>query len=242
MLNDTKKEESHKISFIVPCYNEEKLVGELLDQLMRVAKNLPYPFEIIVVNDGSTDKTQHMLDQYIHEPSIHIIHHQQNKGKGASIRSGLDVHTGNIVIIQDSDHEYDPNDLPSLIAPLIENRADVVYGSRFLGGKPRRALYFTHALGNKLLTTLTNILTGLTLTDMETGYKAMRSTILSSLKIEENRFGVEPELTMKLAKIKDIRFYEVGISYYGRSFKEGKKIRWTDGVYALLCILKYRFK
>jgi glycosyltransferase involved in cell wall biosynthesis len=241
MWKSTKKEISHKISFIVPCYNEDKLVSPLLDTLHQAAQQFFSDFEIIVVNDGSTDHTRSVLEAYSHQTNFLVLHHPTNRGKGAAIRTALEKHSGTLVVFQDADHEYDPADLPELVRPLLEDRADVVYGSRFLSGKPKRALYFLHALGNRLLTTLTNILTGLTLTDMETGYKAIKSEILSSLTLRENRFGIEPELTMKLARIKNIRFYEVGISYYGRSFQEGKKINWKDGLHALYCLLKYRF-
>jgi glycosyltransferase involved in cell wall biosynthesis len=212
-----------------------------LDTLHQAAQQFFSDFEIIVVNDGSTDHTRSVLEAYSHQTNFLVLHHPTNRGKGAAIRTALEKHSGTLVVFQDADHEYDPADLPELVRPLLEDRADVVYGSRFLSGKPKRALYFLHALGNRLLTTLTNILTGLTLTDMETGYKAIKSEILSSLTLRENRFGIEPELTMKLARIKNIRFYEVGISYYGRSFQEGKKINWKDGLHALYCLLKYRF-
>lgn len=241
MWNSIKKETYHKISFIVPCYNEEKLVGPLLDTLYQTAQNFFSAFEIIVVNDGSTDNTHTILESFSSRPDFMILHHAVNLGKGASIRTALQKHSGTIVVIQDADHEYDPADLPELVRPLLNDRADVVYGSRFLSGKPKRALYLLHAVGNRFLTTLTNVLTGLTLTDMETGYKAIKSELLSSLSLRENRFGIEPELTMKLARIKNIRFYEVGISYYGRSFQEGKKINWKDGLHALICLFKYRF-
>ncbi len=241
MWKSTNPEISHKISFIVPCYNEDKLVGPLLDTLHQATQQFFKDVEIIVVNDGSTDNTRTVLETYSQRPGFLILHHPVNRGKGAAIRTALEKHSGTLVVFQDADHEYDPADLPELIRPLLDDRADVVYGSRFGSGKPKRALYFFHAVGNRLLTTLTNILTGLTLTDMETGYKAIKSEILSTLILRENGFGIEPELTMKLARIKNIRFYEVGISYYGRSFEEGKKINWKDGLHALYCLLKYRF-
>jgi glycosyltransferase involved in cell wall biosynthesis len=234
------KEISHKISFIVPCYNEQHWVGELLKKLLKVARENYNSFEIIIVNDGSTDKTAEVLQNFSNNREIILLEHDTNLGKGAAIQSGLRAHTGDIVVIQDADNEYDPIDLPSLIFPIIDNRADVVYGSRFLGGKPRRAIYFSHAVGNKLLTNLSNLITGLNLTDMETGYKAIRSEYLSTMQLQETRFGIEPELTVKLSKIRNIRFYEIGISYYGRSFEEGKKIKWTDGLRALYCLFKYR--
>lgn len=234
------KEISHKISFIVPCYNEQHWVGELLKKLLKVARENYNSFEIIIVNDGSTDKTAEVLQNFSNNREIILLEHDTNLGKGAAIQSGLRANTGDIVVIQDADNEYDPIDLPSLIFPIIDNRADVVYGSRFLGGKPRRAIYFSHAVGNKLLTNLSNLITGLNLTDMETGYKAIRSEYLSTMQLQETRFGIEPELTVKLSKIRNIRFYEIGISYYGRSFEEGKKIKWTDGLRALYCLFKYR--
>ncbi len=240
MLKSSMTEISPRISFIVPCYNEERLIEHVLRQLIRVASDNYQSYEIIVVNDGSSDKTADVLTNFENVQEVVIIDHKENLGKGAAINSALRVHTGTIVAIQDADNEYDPRDLIGLISPILENNADVVYGSRFLGGKPRRAIYFSHAVGNRFLTGITNLLTGLNLTDMETGYKAMKSSILSSITIHEKRFGFEPEITVKLARIKYIRFYEVGISYYGRSFEEGKKIKWTDGIRALYCLFKYR--
>lgn len=239
--NNTKEESYPKVSIIVPCYNEEKLVGPLLEQLIAVAQNKMNAYEIVVVNDGSTDSTARILHAFQEQEQLILINHSTNLGKGASIKSALNRISGDIVIIQDADREYDPTEIPDLIKPILENRADVVYGSRFLGGKPRRAIYFTHAVGNKVLTTITNLLSGLNLTDMETGYKAFKSSLIRDIDLKENRFGIEPEITMKLSKIKNIRFYELGISYYGRTFSEGKKISWKDGIRALMCIIKYKF-
>lgn len=241
MSIDTKKEIFHKISFVVPCYNEDNLVCQVIDKLQKVARKSLIDFEIIIIDDGSTDNTPQVLKEYDKIDGIRIIRHKENLGKGAAIRSAVFAHTGDVLVIQDADLEYDPSDIPALLDPIIQGKADVVYGSRFMGGNPRRALYYSHALGNKFLTAFSNILSGLNLTDMETGYKVIRSSLLNNIELKEDRFGVEPELTMKLAKVKDIRFYEVGISYYGRSFQEGKKIKWTDGLYALICIIKYRF-
>lgn len=239
--NNIKKENYHKVSIVVPCYNEEAFVGRLLDQLINIAESKLKEFEIIVIDDGSTDATPIILNPYVKSNQILLINHPHNLGKGASVKSALEKATGNIIIIQDADREYDPMEIPDLIKPIQENRADVVYGSRFLGGKPRRAIYFTHAVGNKVLTTITNLLSGLNLTDMETGYKAFKTSLLNNIELQENRFGIEPEITMKLAKIKNIRFYEMGISYYGRTFSEGKKISWKDGIRALICLIKYKF-
>lgn len=196
--------------------------------------------EIIVINDGSTDSTAEVLNNFIkNSRDIKIIHQSKNKGKGAAIKTGLENITGDIVIIQDADLEYDPEDYNKLLQPIIDGYADVVYGSRFLGNGPHRVLFFFHTIGNKFLTFLSNMFTGLNLTDMETGYKMFRSSIIQQITLKENRFGFEPEITAKISKIKNIRVYEVGIAYYGRTYNEGKKINWKDGFRAIWCILKY---
>jgi glycosyltransferase involved in cell wall biosynthesis len=240
MLKNTKEETYPKISLVVPCYNEAAVVGSLLNSVLIEAGKLGVDFEILIVDDGSTDGTSASLESFMNIPEVSIIRHTRNLGKGASVKSAMKKAKGDIIVIQDADNEYDPKDLSALIEPIILERADVVYGSRFLGGKPRRAFYFSHAIANKILTAITNILTGLNITDMETGYKAIKRTMLDKIELKEKRFGIEPELTIKLSRIKNIRFFEVGISYYGRSLGEGKKIKWTDGVWALYCLFKYR--
>jgi glycosyltransferase involved in cell wall biosynthesis len=195
--------------------------------------------QVIVVDDASTDGTAALIRDRLAEKIDIVIHHEQNQGKGAALRSGISVATGDIVIIQDADLEYDPKEYPHLIQPILDNKADVVYGSRFLGHAPHRVLYFWHYVGNRLLTLASNMFTNLNLSDMETCYKVFRREVIQSVKIEENRFGFEPEITAKMARIPGIRIYEVGISYYGRTYAEGKKIGWKDGVRAIYCILKY---
>jgi len=196
--------------------------------------------EIIVVNDGSTDNTANDVNRFIEKnPSVKVIHQPKNMGKGVAIRSGLEKISGDIVIIQDSDMEYDPNDYNKMLQPILDGYADVVYGSRFTGNGPHRVLFFFHTMGNKFLTFLSNLFTGLNLTDMETGYKMIKSDIIKQIRLKEARFGFEPEITAKLSRIKNIRIYEVGIAYYGRTYKEGKKINWPDGFRAIWCILKY---
>ncbi len=226
-----------KLSVIVPCYNEAKTIRQIVSAIQKS----PYPGkEIIIIDDCSTDGTRDILKNEIHGSVDKIIFHSTNQGKGAALRSGFLAATGDIVLIQDADLEYDPGEYPKLVEPILTNRADVVYGSRFLGGQPHRVLYFWHRLGNGLLTLLSNMCTNLNLTDMETCYKVFRRELIQSITIEEDRFGFEPEITAKLAKLKP-RFYEVGISYYGRTYEEGKKIGWRDGVHALYCIIKYNF-
>lgn len=224
-----------KLSIIIPCYNERDTIAALLEAVRAAPGGAK---EVIVVDDASTDGSRELLQSELMPLLDRLICHPFNQGKGASLRSGIAEATGDIVIIQDADLEYDPNQYGQLTAPIIDNRADVVYGSRFMGGEPHRVLYFWHSIGNKFLTVLSNMLTNLSLTDMETCYKVFRRDLIQSLTIEENRFGFEPEITAKIAKL-DCRLYEIGISYYGRTYREGKKIGWRDGLWAIYCIVKY---
>ena len=222
------------LSIVVPCFNEINTLEEVIQKI----KNSPIKNkEIIIVDDYSTDGSREFLEK-IKDQWIKIKFHKKNKGKGAALKTGINLAKGKVVIIQDADLEYDPEDYPNMINPIINNKADVVYGSRFKGGQPHRVVYFWHRVGNGFLTLLSNIFTDLNLSDMETCYKAFKREIIQSIKIEEDRFGFEPEITAKISK-KNYRIYEVGISYYGRTYKEGKKIGWKDGVQAILCILKY---
>jgi glycosyltransferase involved in cell wall biosynthesis len=229
-----------KLSIIIPCYNEEKLITRVLEKVLQTKLDYDIEKQIIIVNDGSTDNSANAINNFCEKnPCAIAIHQQTNSGKGAAIRAALQKAIGDIIIIQDADFEYDPNDYNKLLHPIIEGHADVVYGSRFRGSEPHRVLFFFHTIGNKLLTFLSNLFTGLNLTDMETGYKMFRADILKQIRLKENRFGFEPEVTAKTSRIKSIRFYEVGIAYYGRTYDDGKKIKWTDGFYAIWCILKY---
>lgn len=229
-----------KLSILIPCYNEESMIVSILEKINNSDCGLPK--EIIVVNDCSTDNTAKTLENYIKlNPDINIKlqHHPTNKGKGACIQTALLEVTGDVVIIQDADLEYNPDEYLKLLKPIADGYADVVYGSRFRGGDAHRVLFFFHTIGNKFLTFLSNLFTGINLTDMETGYKMFKTEILKSIRLKEKRFGFEPEVTAKISRIKDIRIYEVGISYYGRTYKEGKKINWKDGLKAIYCIIKY---
>lgn len=226
-----------KLSVIIPCYNELNTIGKIID---KIKKNSIQDIEIIIVDDFSTDGTREELKNEI-EPSNKvnkILYHEKNKGKGAALRTGFNHISGDIVIIQDADLEYNPDEYEKLIAPIINNKADVVYGSRFIGGQEHRVLYFWHKVANNILTILSNIFTNLNLSDMETCYKAFRKDIIKKIKIEENRFGFEPEITAKVAKL-NCRIYEIGISYSGRTYQEGKKIGMRDALRAIYCIIKY---
>jgi glycosyltransferase involved in cell wall biosynthesis len=225
-----------KLSIVIPCFNERKTIGEILSRVEACAH---HPKEIVVVDDCSTDGTRDILRNRPSRDSERIILHERNQGKGAALRTGIAAATGDIIIIQDADLEYDPSDIPRVIEPILVDRADIVYGSRFVGGGAHRVLYFWHRVGNGLLTLASNMLTDLNLTDMETCYKAFRAEIIKNIGLQESRFGFEPEVTAKIARLSNVRIYEVGISYYGRTYSEGKKIGWKDGVRALYCIVKY---
>lgn len=230
------------LTIIIPVYNEERTIQAVLEQVTGATLNYPLDREIIVVNDASRDKTASLVEAYIQShpgQGIRLVHHARNAGKGASIHTGIQEATGDFVLVQDADLEYDPRDYNRLLQPLMEDRADVVYGSRFAGGEPHRILFFWHSIGNKFLTFLSNMFTNLNLTDMESGYKVFRREVIQSVQLEEKRFGFEPEVTARVARIPGIRIYEVGISYYGRTYAEGKKINWRDGVHAIYAILKY---
>jgi len=227
-----------KLTVIIPVYNERPTLREVVEKVLAV----PLELELVCVDDGSSDGSREILAELagLHR-QLRVLLQPDNQGKGAALRRGIQEATGDFVIIQDADLEYDPADYTTLLEPLIQGRADVVYGSRFQGGRPHRVLYFWHSVANFLLTLLSNCLTDLNLTDMETCYKVFRREVIQSIPIEEDRFGFEPEITVKIAK-RRLRIYEVGITYWGRTYEEGKKIRWTDGVRALWCLLKYSFK
>jgi glycosyltransferase involved in cell wall biosynthesis len=232
----------NKISIIVPAFNEESTISIIADKLLNLYLVNNIKKEIIIINDCSTDKTDYLIQNIIQlNPTAEIIYikHEKNLGKGAAIHSGIKNATGDYLIIQDADLEYDPSEINKLLKPVLEGYADVVYGSRFIGGSPHRILFFWHTIGNKFLTFLSNFFTNLNLTDMETCYKLFKTSIINTIPLQEKRFGFEPEITSKIAKIKGIRIYEVGISYYGRTYLEGKKINWKDGVKAIYCIIRY---
>ena len=224
-----------KLSVVIPCYNEVHTI----EKVVKVVRMSPYEDkELIIVDDCSTDGTREKIKSKVEPHADKVVYHDVNQGKGAALRTGIKEATGDIIIIQDADLEYDPNEYPRLVKPIVEGKADVVYGSRFMGHEPHRVLYFWHRLGNMALTLLSNMFTNLNLTDMETCYKVFKRDIIQSIEIEESRFGIEPEITAKIAK-KQCKVFEVGISYYGRTYAEGKKVGWKDGLRAIFCIIKY---
>ncbi|MBI5695640.1 MAG: glycosyltransferase family 2 protein [Nitrospirae bacterium] len=223
------------LSIVIPCYNEKATIRRAVEAVLAAPVG---PKEVILVVDGSTDGTRGIIEAEVGPLVDRVIHHDRNMGKGASLRDGFRAATGDVVVVQDADLEYDPMELPRLIQPILDGHADVVYGSRFMGGGPHRVLYFWHMAGNRFLTLLSNVFTNLSLTDMETCYKAFRRDVIQRVVIEEDRFGFEPEVTAKVARM-GCRIYEVGISYSGRTYAEGKKIGWRDGLRAVWCILKY---
>ncbi|MEI1277875.1 MULTISPECIES: glycosyltransferase family 2 protein [Leptospira] len=226
-----------KLSIVIPCYNEKQTIKNILETVKKVPVK---DKEIILVDDFSTDGTRELLKTAPFKKLVdQLVFHEKNQGKGAALRTGFKAAKGDIVIVQDADLEYDPFEIPDVIDPIFKGKADVVFGSRFMGGRAHRVVYYWHRLGNLFLTTLSNMFTNINLTDMETCYKAFRREVIQGIDIKENRFGFEPEITAKIAKIPDIRIYEVGISYYGRTYAEGKKIGWKDGFRAIYCVLRY---
>ncbi len=233
-----------KLSIIIPVYNEGSTIHLILNKIKNVTLIQNIQKEIIIVNDCSTDNTKKSIETYITQNpglNIRLLNHSKNKGKGAAIHTGIASVSGDYTIIQDADLEYNPEEYDVLLQPVVDGFADVVYGSRFMGGNAHRVLFFWHTIGNKFLTFLSNLFTNLNLTDMETCYKLFNTSMLKSLSLKEKRFGFEPEVTAKISKIRKVRIYEVGISYYGRTYEEGKKINWKDGLHAIYCIIRYRF-
>jgi glycosyltransferase involved in cell wall biosynthesis len=230
------------LSIIIPVYNEEKFVAQLLEKVITVHLIQNIQKEIIIIDDASTDYTSKNIQEFITQhplSKIHYYHQPFNQGKGSAIHKGIELATGDLIIVQDADLEYNPSEYNRLIKPIVDGFADVVYGSRFVGSTPHRVLYYWHRIGNSLLTWFSNVFSNLNLTDMETCYKIFRAEIIKNIRLKEKRFGFEPEITAKIAKIKDIRIYEVGISYYGRTYSDGKKIKWKDGLRAIWVILRY---
>lgn len=230
------------LSIIIPAFNEENTILLILNSIKKVKLDKNINKDVIIVDDCSTDNTLELIQNFKEEhPELPLktINHNKNQGKGAAIHTGIKSADGDFIVIQDADLEYDPNEYNKLLKPILTGFADVVYGSRFAGGNPRRVLFFFHTIGNKFLTFLSNLLTGINLTDMETCYKLFKKDVIKPLNLKEKRFGFEPEVTAKISKIKKIRIYEVGISYYGRTYEEGKKIGWKDGFHAIYCILRY---
>ena len=225
-----------KLSIVIPCYNEQSTIKEILKKVHAQSK---FDKEIIVIDDFSTDKTRDILKDEINSKIDKLLLNDKNYGKGYSIRQGINAATGDYILIQDADLEYDPSDYEKLLKPLVNGVADAVYGSRFIGSEERRVLYFWHMIGNNILTLLSNMFTNLNLSDMEVCYKVFKSEIIKKINLKENRFGFEPEVTAKIAKIKNIRIYEVGIKYFGRTYSDGKKITWKDGFSAIRCIIYY---